>query len=117
MDVKLKLSINIYILLYIQLNHIFSITALNCVQVLSKELKEEIQGYQNIADKIFQAVKSEPFQGRTYKNLASFVDQFGARFTGSDILEKSIDWAVEKFKEDKLENVETEDVTVLHWVR
>lgn len=117
MEIKLNLRSKLFLILYIQGTYIYPTKALNCENLVSKQLQDEIKGYQGVADKIISAVNSEAFKGRTYKNLAAFVDQFGARFTGSDTLEKSIDWAIQKFKDDKLDNVQADNVTVLHWVR
>ncbi len=92
-------------------------TELECEKLVPNTLVKEIQSYQETADKIIAAARTGPWKGRTYKNLAQFADKFGSRITGSEALEKSIDWAIKKFEEDKLENVKTEDVNVKRWVR
>lgn len=94
-----------------------ALESLECDKLVPNTLVKEIQGYQDIANKIIAAARSGPWKGRTYKNLAHFADKFGNRITGSEALEKSIDWAIKRFEEDKLENVKTEDVNVKHWVR
>ncbi len=92
-------------------------TALTCDNVVSEELKTEIQGYQETAHKIIETVLSGSFKGQTYQNIGTFVDTFGPRFPGTKTLERAIDWAVSRFKQDKLDNVTTENVKILRWVR
>lgn len=103
--------------------HILSIfthqtkAALDCDKLVTKELKAEIQGYQEVANKIIEAAQMGEFKGRTYTNLGLFVDKFGQRFTGTESLEKSIDWAARRMETDKFDNVKTDDVKVNRWVR
>jgi carboxypeptidase Q len=52
-----------------------------------------------------------------YQRLARLVDGFGHRMTGSESLERSLDWIVAEMKRDGLENVRKEPVTVMKWVR
>lgn len=52
-----------------------------------------------------------------YNRLARLVDGFGHRMTGSQSLERSLDWIVAEMQRDGLENVRKEPVTVLDWVR
>src|SRR3954462_10118906 len=52
-----------------------------------------------------------------WRRLAEFTDLHGARLSGSENLERAIDWTAEKMKADGLENVHTEPVMVPHWVR
>ncbi len=54
---------------------------------------------------------------RAWDRLATMVDRFGHRLSGSKALEQSIDWALETMAADGLENVHREPVTVPHWVR
>ncbi|KAG0218209.1 hypothetical protein BGX33_008227 [Mortierella sp. NVP41] len=51
-----------------------------------------------------------------WDRLAEMTDTYGNRIAGSEALEKSIDWIVEKVKSDGL-SVTTEDVIVDHWQR
>jgi carboxypeptidase Q len=44
-------------------------------------------------------------------------DTFGPRFSGTEPLERAIDWAVAEMKKDGLENVRKEPVMVPKWVR
>ena len=52
-----------------------------------------------------------------FERLTELCDTFGPRFSGSENLEKSIDWILEEMKADGLENVHGEDVMVPKWVR
>ncbi|MBN2731709.1 MAG: M20/M25/M40 family metallo-hydrolase [Balneolaceae bacterium] len=53
-----------------------------------------------------------------FQRLTKFVDTYPHRLSGSESLEESIDWIVEKMKEDgELDNIRTQQVTVPHWVR
>jgi carboxypeptidase Q len=52
-----------------------------------------------------------------WDRIAELTDRFGARFSGTENLERSIDWIVERMRADGLENVHTEPVMVPRWVR
>jgi carboxypeptidase Q len=52
-----------------------------------------------------------------FNRLALLCDTFGPRFSGSDNLEKALDWILEEMEADGLENVHAEDVMVPKWVR
>ena len=52
-----------------------------------------------------------------WQRLAELTDTFGHRLSGSDALERAIDWAVAAMKKDGLENVRKELVMVPKWVR
>ena len=52
-----------------------------------------------------------------FERLTEMCDTFGPRFSGSENLEKSIDWILKEMKYDGLENVHGEEVMVPKWVR
>ena len=52
-----------------------------------------------------------------YDNLAWLCDRIGHRLSGSKELERAVEWGVARMKEDGLENVHMEPVTVPRWVR
>lgn len=52
-----------------------------------------------------------------YDRLAQLTDLFGARPSGSQSLERAIDWIVAEMKKDGFDRVYTEPVMVTHWVR
>jgi len=84
---------------------------------LSSKLIQEIQSYGAIADLILKTVLNGTFKGRTYKDLAFFVDKFGSRQAGTANLEHSIDFIMEKMRNDGVENVHGEEADIPHWVR
>ena len=64
-----------------------------------------------------QLVRAALKDSAAYKRLGVLVDRFGHRMTGSQSLERAIDWIVEEMKRDGFENVRKEPVTVVNWVR
>ena len=52
-----------------------------------------------------------------YKRLQYMCDTFGPRFSGTQNLERAIDWLLQTMKSEGLENVRGEDVKVPAWVR
>ncbi|HET6584039.1 MAG TPA: M28 family peptidase, partial [Nannocystaceae bacterium] len=54
---------------------------------------------------------------RAWDRLASMVDAFGPRLSGSAALERAIDWSIETMQDDGLARVRRETVMVPHWVR
>ncbi|CAH1118755.1 unnamed protein product [Phaedon cochleariae] len=84
---------------------------------LPDELVSEIRSYQPTVNRIIDAVTKGKFKGAVYKELADFVDKFGARVSGTRNLEDSIDHVLDSMREKQLENVHGENVTVPHWVR
>jgi len=78
---------------------------------------EEIWTKKDIADTIIDHVLYGPAMGQVYNRLAEMVDMFGYRMCGTSNLETSIDYMIEKLKQDGLDNVHKEAVKVPHWVR
>src|SRR5262245_22891912 len=64
-----------------------------------------------------QLIKAATRDSAAYQRLGRLVDGFGHRMSGSESLERAIDWIVDEMKKDGLENVHKEPVTVTHWVR
>ncbi|KAK8765364.1 hypothetical protein V5799_032029 [Amblyomma americanum] len=89
----------------------------NGTQLLSAELLAEIRSYAPVVQSIVDYVIQGPERNRTYEELAKFVDRFGARISGSQNLENSIDYMVELLGRQGLDSVYTERVAVPHWVR
>ena len=54
---------------------------------------------------------------RAYTRLGHLTDHIGNRLSGSDNLNRAIEWAVAEMKRDGLDNVRAEKVMVPHWVR
>ncbi|XP_026333609.1 carboxypeptidase Q-like [Hyposmocoma kahamanoa] len=79
-------------------------------------LAKEIASYDTVVRSILDYVRG-PFKGKTYAELAKFVDKFGARPSGSDTLEQSIDYLVQLTRDENIKDIVTEEVKVPHWVR
>ncbi len=82
-----------------------------CVAVAQTDIPSV---YRDRADRIIDAALSD---SSAYERLAELVDRFGNRLSGSESLERAIDWILEQMKQDGLENVHGEPVMVPHWVR
>jgi carboxypeptidase Q len=52
-----------------------------------------------------------------WHRTAALADGFGSRFSGSESLERAIDWILAEMRRDGLQNVRGEPVMVPHWVR
>lgn len=87
----------------------------NCA--VSPKLVNEIQSYQPIVNQIAEEILNGNYTGNTWNSLSEFIDKFGPRFSGSQSLESSIDYMVDKLKEVGLENVHTENATIPRWQR
>ncbi|XP_049865281.1 carboxypeptidase Q-like isoform X2 [Pectinophora gossypiella] len=88
-----------------------------CEQILGNELIEEIAQYGKVKDEIVKYVTEGEFQGRTYDELAKFVDKFGARPSGSDVLEQSIDYMIKLTRDEDINDIVTEELEVPEWIR
>lgn len=111
-----------YLWLFALYGNIFTSTILNneiegesCN--LPKGLVNEIRSYRPIVDKIINTVTNGKYKGETYRELAEFVDKFGARLFGTQNLENAIDYMLDKMESYDLENVHGENVTTPHWIR
>jgi len=70
--------------------------------------------YRAEAGRLIQAAMSDTFG---WSRLATLVDRFGHRLSGSAALEATIDWSLAEMRRDGLQNVRGEPVMVPHWVR
>lgn len=70
--------------------------------------------YAPIADSIIDAALAD---SSAYERLARLVDRFGPRVSGSENLERAIDWMLDEMRRDGLQNVRGEQVLVPRWVR
>lgn len=77
--------------------------------------QQDIAGYSEKAQKIIEeALNNE----EAFTRLTTYVDQYPHRLSGSESLENSIDWIIQKMREDSnLDTVYTQPVMVPHWVR
>lgn len=70
--------------------------------------------YRTAADRIMTGALAD---SAAYDRLARLTDTFGHRLSGSQSLERAIDWVLAEMRKDGLENVRGERVMVPHWVR
>ncbi|XP_047519688.1 carboxypeptidase Q-like isoform X2 [Pieris napi] len=80
-------------------------------------LAEEIASYDSVVRDIVDYVVSGPFKRKTYDELEKFVDMFGSRMSGSQVLEDSIDYMIKLTQDEDLTDIVTEELEVPHWVR
>lgn len=80
----------------------------------SPSQKVNAASYQDETEAIIEAALNDD---EAFDRLTYFVDKFGHRFSGSPALENSIDWIVEKMKDQPFDRVTTQKVMVPRWVR
>ncbi|KAK8754961.1 hypothetical protein V5799_002332 [Amblyomma americanum] len=85
--------------------------------VLPSGLVREIRNYAPVVHQIIDTVVYGAEQNVTYDELAKFVDTFGARPSGSQSLENSIDYMFELLRRRGLDFVHLENVSVVNWQR
>ena len=73
-----------------------------------------IDNYRTAAGRIIGAAL---VSNHAYSRLAHLTDRIGNRLSGSQALERAIEWALAEMKRDGLDNVRGEKVMVPHWVR
>ena len=84
---------------------------------ISQKLIHDIQNYTDIAKKIINYSLNGSGQNQSYNRLAKFVDKYGARFSGSESLEDSIDYMLYQLQQDGFDNVHGEEVNITQWIR
>lgn len=70
--------------------------------------------YRQVASRIIDSALQD---SSAYERLSVMVDRFGHRLSGSQNLERAIDWILTEMSRDGLQNVHGEEVMVPHWVR
>ena len=70
--------------------------------------------YRVVADRIIDAALAD---SGAYRRLAELTDRFGPRFSGTDNLERALDWILGQMTRDGLEGVRGEPVMIPRWVR
>ena len=83
----------------------------------SPKLAAEIRSYADAAEQIISYSLNGPGQNQSYERLASFVDTFGGRMSGSQNLEHSIDYMLSALEREGFDNVHGEEVNAHHWER
>jgi carboxypeptidase Q len=74
----------------------------------------KVEDYRERASRIIGAALTSDV---AYRRLAWLTDRIGNRLSGSESLQRAIEWASSEMKRDGLEDVHTEKVMVPHWVR
>ncbi len=70
--------------------------------------------YRDVSQKIIAAAMAD---SSAWNRLAELTDTFGHRLSGSESLERAIDWVIAEMRKDQLQNVRGEPVMVPKWVR
>ncbi|XP_026761214.1 carboxypeptidase Q-like [Galleria mellonella] len=106
----------LFILSFSQAN-VIKQNADSCQQILGDDVIREIWSYENVKDEILRYVTEGDFKGKTYDELAKFVDKFGARPSGTEVLENSIDYIIDLTRAENINDIVTEELEVPHWTR
>jgi carboxypeptidase Q len=98
----------------------FPATTNKAPQPMTEQFASQVRSYQPIIDSYRPAaeniIRAAQADNLCYDRLAEMCDTYGHRLSGSESLEKALDWIVENLKKDGLD-VSTEKVMVPHWVR
>ncbi|HEX7938585.1 MAG TPA: M28 family metallopeptidase [Gemmatimonadaceae bacterium] len=96
------------------MNRFLAGVATLCVASAPLTAQFDPEPHRAVANQLIQAALKDSF---AYKRLAQLTDGFGNRLSGSQSLERAIDWIVAEMKRDGFDNVRKEPVMVPHWVR
>jgi carboxypeptidase Q len=88
----------------------------DCIEI-PDSVREQIRSKQEDVNRIIDYIVNGDGKHETFNRLAHFGDLFGTRQTGSDALEKSIDYVLESLRNESFTNVHGENVTVPKWIR
>ena len=75
---------------------------------------QDVAPYRAAAERLIDAATRD---SAAWNRIAELTDTFGNRLSGSEALERAIDWTLDRMRRDGLENVRGEPVMVPHWVR
>ena len=95
-----------------RLQGILAVATVTCASALSAQFDAE--AHRPAANQLIQAALRDSFG---YKRLGQLTDGFGHRLSGSESLERAIDWIVAEMKRDGFDDVRKEPVMVPRWVR
>src|SRR5262249_35827877 len=88
--------------------------ALLATLVASTLHAQATETYRPVANRLIDAALKD---SSAWKKIAELTDTFGNRLSGSDALQKAIDWSLARMKAEGLDNVRGEPAMVPHWVR
>ena len=89
-------------------------TALTLAATSTADAQRIAEQYRPAADRIAAAALAD---SAAWNRVAELTEKFGHRLSGSESLERAIDWVIEKMKADGLDNVRGEPVMVPRWIR
>jgi carboxypeptidase Q len=99
----------------IRLPALLSCAALGVLTSIQAADSPSLEGtYRTAANQIIELGLADT---SAFERLAEMCDTFGPRFSGTQNLEDAIDWCLAEMKQDGLENVRGEPVTVPRWSR
>jgi len=87
-----------------------------CHNALPKSVIKEIRSYKGVVKKLSEQLRG-PLKHKAWNELADFVDTFGPRMSGTEALEKAIDYMHGKFESVGLTDIEELPSLVSDWVR
>jgi len=92
------------------------LSILFCVFNLKAQITQEyiLSKYESKVDSLIKMIMAD---GSFYERLGYLCDVFGHRLSGSENLERALDWLYSEMKKDGLQNVAKDSVWVPHWVR
>lgn len=96
------------------LPHLLFVAAFAAAAPLAAQATDPVAGYRATADRIIAAALAD---STAYQRLRELTDRFGPRFSGTDNLERALDWAIAEMARDGLVNVRAEPVMVPVWQR
>lgn len=106
----------LFVLVHTESGNVFTGNVCKNDQLFQRKYKPQIAEIAPDLQRIISYVLSSEQAGRTYNELANFIDRFGPRLTGSENLEKSIDHMLNVLKKEGHDNVHAESVNIKKWV-
>ncbi|XP_012867899.1 PREDICTED: carboxypeptidase Q [Dipodomys ordii] len=82
-----------------------------------KEMKEEIAGYEDVAESLINLAVYGKAKNRSYERLSYFIDTVGPRLSGSKNLDRAIEIMYKNLQQNGLDSVHLEPVKIPHWER
>ncbi len=96
------------------IRRITALTALTALTAYPLAAQSIADTYRPTAQRIIERAMAD---SSAWNTLAEMADRFGPRLSGSENLERAIDWILAEMKEDGFDAVRGEPVMVPHWVR
>ncbi len=101
----------------LSLGHICLFLALCATDSFAQNARASTTVADQYRETAYRIIETALRDSSAFDRLAELADRFGHRFTGSESLERAIDWILEEMRADGLENVRGEPVMVPHWIR